>query len=184
MWVIRFPTKSFFLIFTSIIPFQPNQNESKEIWWYFRYDSMFHLCASEIRSIVVGFNSIWFWLFVKVDFWCASIFRFCLFVELAWCCLHYDMRAVQVVNIKINTYRSFLCQYSIESKVYQINRHNNRNPWFIFNSRRKDFSKRRRKIELPSSQLFVVRRKRIREREAETSREKNIVIKLQWIGKS
>lgn len=89
VWFVSPQTKSFFFLdfyFNHFFSTKKNQKESKEIWWFIPDMIQCFTCASEIRSIVVGFISIWFWLlFVKVDFWCASIFRFCLFVELAWC---------------------------------------------------------------------------------------------------
>lgn len=87
-------------------------------------------CASEIRSIVVDFISF-FYLIFDYYLWKSTfdvlLFRFCLFVKLAWCwkkdrCLLCEIRAGSQSKKR---YTSIVSLSSIFYWiVYQINRHN------------------------------------------------------------
>lgn len=132
-------------------------------------------CASEIRSIVVDFISF-FYLIFDYCLWKSTfgvlLFRFCLFVKLAWCwkkdrCLLCEIRAGSQSKKR---YTSIVSLSSIFYWiVYQINRHNKietRGSYWAHGERtlQKNKTKKRKEIVLPSSQSFVVRRQRKRKR--------------------
>lgn len=88
-------------------------------------------CASEIRSIVVDFISIFFYLIFII--FGNSTFDELLYFDFAYLLNWRDaekgslltLRGMrQVVNMKINTHRSSFSQYNLLNSVYQINRHN------------------------------------------------------------